>query len=77
MNVSPPTSLISCKLWIHFHIAPLVVRYHVCEAQSVPGEPSVKTPFLASSLLTAASGLSGGLAVDVLHDMQPALIFQA
>lgn len=71
MNVSPPTSLISCKLWIHFHIESLVVRYQVCEAQSAPKEPSARTPFLASSLLTAASGLSGGFAVDALCDRQP------
>lgn len=77
MNVSAPTSLISCKLWIHFPIASLVVRYQVCKAQSAPEEPSVKTPFLASSLLTSASGLSGGFAVDVLHDRQPSLILQA
>lgn len=77
MNVSPPTSFISCKLWINFHVASLVVRYQVCEAQSAPAEPSVKTPSLASSLLTAASGLSGGFAVDTLHDRQPSLILQA
>lgn len=77
MNVSPPTSFISCKLWLNFHVASLVVRYQVCEAQSAPAEPSVKTPSLASSLLTAASGLSGGFAVDALHDRQPSLILQA
>lgn len=77
MNVSPPTSLISCMLWINFHIACFVVRYQVCEAQSAPAEPSVKTPFLASSLLTAASGLSGGFAVDASHGRQPSLILQS
>lgn len=75
MNISPPTSLISRMLWINFRIAYLGVRDQVCEAQSAPVEPSVKTPFLASSLLTAASGLSEGFAVDA-HDRQPSLILQ-